>query len=773
MLKRFQIIHQTGQFESFDGTHLADLARLTLVYADNGRGKTTLAAILRSVAEQDAESLLERRRLPISGKQKVVLEFADSSVSIFEKNKWSGQSPPVYIFDDHFVDRNVHSGLSVDSSHGQNLHEIVLGNTGVILANQMTTLANEITRLGKEIKVAKAGVERHIVNESVSADDFVILGTRPNIADLIIEQERQIAAFASSSEVVRAQLFAAISMSKIDLTAFTKLLATTLDTIDHDATEAVNEHFSKIGADSEGWVKSGIDRCKSGDSSTEQACPFCAQPLSRSSIFLHYKSYFSEIYRKHLDLLKSGIAGLEIKLGSAMVLALQTAAHAESTKRAFWARYLTINAPDIDINKIVSSTQTLYREMKRLLDKKLSAPLDAVQVDEPLLTAHQTYTTACSTATATCTLLMEFNQAISRVKQIAVSTPLSTLQLTLSKLNSEQARCTAQACVDCIEYSRLLNDKLTRERAKEKARSNLDLHRSKVFPSYSSKTNSILKSFNAGYSVELESSNPSGRPSSRLILTINSASMPAVTPSRHVAEPCFKSSLSAGDRTTLALAFFFAYVNAEQKLSNSIIVLDDPVSSLDDFRTSTTIDQIKSLLDTAAQVVVLSHSKSFLCEIWDRLVKKPRGNSRTPAVSLHIPRVGGNSTIQPWNILDLWFTEHDRRAELFGSFLANGATADLKKVAEALRPHLEYYCRSSFPEHFKPDEQLGPCIAKLQGDIGKATEIVSQSVCDQLKRLTDYSNQFHHDGNPDWKYSSPREQELVGYVKQLLQLLRR
>jgi wobble nucleotide-excising tRNase len=47
--------------------------------------------------------------------------------------------------------------------------------------------------------------------------------------------------------------------------------------------------------------------------------------------------------------------------------------------------------------------------------------------------------------------------------------------------------------------------------------------------------------------------------------------------------PCFRNTLSAGDRSTLALAFFIAQLKARSDLSDLIVLSDDPFTSLDTF----------------------------------------------------------------------------------------------------------------------------------------------------------------------------------------------
>ena len=47
MINKINYINNIGLFVNMRGASNIDLKRLTLIYAENGRGKTTLSAILR------------------------------------------------------------------------------------------------------------------------------------------------------------------------------------------------------------------------------------------------------------------------------------------------------------------------------------------------------------------------------------------------------------------------------------------------------------------------------------------------------------------------------------------------------------------------------------------------------------------------------------------------------------------------------------------------------------------------------------------------------
>ena len=73
MITRLRLLRNVGQFDSVDTGNNLPLRKLTLVYADNGRGKTTLSAILDSLSTGKPMRITERHRLGASDSPHVVV----------------------------------------------------------------------------------------------------------------------------------------------------------------------------------------------------------------------------------------------------------------------------------------------------------------------------------------------------------------------------------------------------------------------------------------------------------------------------------------------------------------------------------------------------------------------------------------------------------------------------------------------------------------------------------------------------------------------------
>ena len=157
MFERISLLRNIGQFESVNAGAQIPLTPLSLIYAENGRGKTTLASILRSLSSGDARLVSERQRLGAAHPPHIVLTIGGGQV-IFQNGAWTAPQARVVVFDDAFVAANVCSGIEIEAAHRQNLHKLILGAQGVALN---TTLRDHVARIEEHNREAKDQAGRH------------------------------------------------------------------------------------------------------------------------------------------------------------------------------------------------------------------------------------------------------------------------------------------------------------------------------------------------------------------------------------------------------------------------------------------------------------------------------------------------------------------------------------------------------------------------------------------------------------------------------------
>ena len=194
-------------------------------------------------------------------------------------------------------------------------------------------------------------------------------------------------------------------------------------------------------------------------------------------------------------------------------------------------------------------------------------------------------------------------------------------------------------------------------------------------------------------------------------------------------------------------------------------MIDDPISSLDEHRALTTVQEIRRLVGQAGQVIVLSHSKAFLCSLWE-------GADPSMRSALEVARDGTGSTLRAWDVNQDCVTEHDRRHARLRAFLAT-SNSNSREVARAIRPTLESFCRVAFPEYFPPATLLGGFRNVCDQRIGTQEEILSASDTDELRDLLEYANRFQHDTNPAWETEVINDGALRGYVERAMRFATR
>lgn len=295
------------------------------------------------------------------------------------------------------------------------------------------------------------------------------------------------------------------------------------------------------------------------------------------------------------------------------------------------------------------------------------------------------------------------------------------------------------------------------------AREALDQYRANVFNKYETSINQHLNTLNAGFRLSsVASVNNRGGSSCTYDVLINNVPI-AITADTG---PTFRNTLSAGDRNTLALAFFFASLDQDPLLSQRIIVIDDPMTSLDEHRTLATIHKIRALLEKVRQVIVLSHSKSFLCQIWEDSDKSNRS-------AMKIARDGQSSSIEPWDVNQDCVTEHDKRHALIQEYIATGHSNKSRECATALRYILEAFIRVAYPSYFPPGTLLGHFHDRCESSLQKSTPILNEADTAELGCLKDYANKFHHHSDQPYTQSTINDQELNDYCRRTLKFAQR
>ncbi len=741
-IDKFQLLRNVGQFDNVSAAQIS-CGKLTLIYAENGRGKTTLATILRSLSTGDAALISERQRLGSQHPPHVILSRVNAAPHTFQNGGWTASLPSVAVFDDAFVAQNVCSGIEIDTAHRQNLHELILGSQGVQLN---TTLLQRIASVEQHNRTLRERTDAipASMRGTLTVDAFCALQADPEVDTKIEEAERQLAAAKSADAIQNQVAFQSLLLPEFDAEALKALLVRGIPTLEAAAVARVQEHFARLGHGGETWVSQGMKRIAPASEGEEaEICPFCSQDLRGSEMIPHYQAYFSEEYEVLKAAIAAAITGMNAAHAGDIPAAFERAVRTASQTSEFWSRFSQeIPAIDVDTAAIARVWNAARNAVLAVLKAKQSSPLEPVELPEDAQAAIVEYEAARAGIASLSGRMEAANATIALIKERAAGANLAALTADRDRLLKLKRRHSEPTAGLCAAYLSEKQAKTDTETLRDQARAALDQYRLAVFPAYQTAINDYLGRFNAGFRIgAVASVNNRAGSSANYNVVINNTSV-ALTA---VDGPSFRNTLSAGDRNTLALAFFFASLDRDPALADKIVVIDDPMTSLDEHRSLTTVHEMRKLCDRVCQMIVLSHAKPFLLAVWNDADK---GATRA---AIRIARMGAGSTLAAWDVTQDAVTEHDRRHALVRDYIANGGPATEREAAQALRPILEAFLRVAFPTHYPPETLLGPFIHLCRQRVGTADQILPQVDIDELDALKDYGNRFHHDSNPAWQ----------------------
>ena len=760
MIRSIKVLGHIGTFDWDIAAASLDLKQLSLIYADNARGKTTVAAVLRSLASGDAQPILERQRLGSDQPPQIVLDCeATSSKTVFENGSWNRIIPNLKVFDDVFVDENIYSGLDVEPHHRQHLHEFILGDQGVALNRRLQTLVSRIAEHNTALNDKRDAIPKENLG-SLSVDQFCALTQRPDVDDQIDTVERELKAARDQGLVQTTSLFQTVGLPLFDVDGIRQILSKDLQDLDSAAESQVQAHLENLGTEGESWIANGMEHLVQGD---QGVCPFCGQDVSGLDLVAHYRTYFSDGYAQLKRDVAQMIENIERDHAEGTQVAFERAVGIARQTAQFWTTYCDVPPIEIDTEVVAQSWVAARETVTDLLKMKQLGPLEQHILNDQDLTVLSEFNTQSQYIKAISDTLISSNEAINGVKEQAKKANVEDLQTKLTELKAAKARFSDELAPLCAAYVQELKDKANTEDERAKAREELEGYRTNVFPTLQKGVNDYLERFNAGFRIDsFTYSNIGGGAGSTCTynVVINEHSVAVRNSKSQLGEPSFRNTLSSGDRNTLALALFLSTLDQNPNLDSTIVVIDDPISSMDDHRSLATVQEVRKLAARAKQAIALSHSKRFLCDIW-------RGANQKECATLEIAQSGDESTIRAWDVTLDAATEHDQRYALLEAY-ATSQSGNKREVASAIRPHLESYLRVACPGAFPPRKLLGEFITECSQRLGESGEILTIKMLQELNEIVEYSNPYHHATEEAWASEEINATQLRGFVNKTL-----
>ena len=727
---------------------------MTLIYGDNGRGKSTLALVLDSLSTGRTEPITDRKTLGEAKEQRVIVQFEDGLKSTFSPTDgWSTTRPEILVFDSAFVDANVFSGSTINTEHQKGLLEFALGETALAAKRDADKAAIDSVAATKEVSAAKSALAGYH-----SGIDLQAFRDLPHVEGLDDELKQAL----ETQELARRTVAltqrprpAAIGTPDFDLASVDETLARSLAVVHEAAAATVQEHLSKIGVNSaEAWLRDGLVYTDGPD------CPYCGQDISANDLIAAYRQHFDAAYQ----VLQASVASLPDAAyriaGAATAAAVISNIREQIVIEASWTEEIDLESTVLDEAALDGLFGQLHSELSTIIENKLDKPTERIEPGE--LDAARAVVAEIEVEISTIAAsLRRWSEAVSAFVDGLAATDVAEIDRRIEVLEHTKQRHSVEvmALVDGLKLNE--GAKKEADTAKDLARSILNASMQTTLQAYESKVNEWLEKFDTSFVIEqMKHDFRAGSAQAKYHLKLRGIPVPLSG-----GPPSFSTTLSDSDKRTLAFAFFLARTFDDDDLSSTIVVIDDPMTSLDANRQRATTDSLRRLAGEADQLILLAHDLHFLHGIEQACI----GGDPPPMVkTFEVGRIQGD--FSELKSVDLerccespYFSNH-RTVTAF----AESGEGDPRAVATSIRPMIEGYLHRRFPDQVPKGVMLGKAITAVSdAEAGSVLEMAASQV-GELRALNGYAGQFHHDTNPDVLNVQINSTELSGYCKRAL-----
>lgn len=757
IVKKIIKIENVGRFAKLHPGGDVEFRRLTLLYGENGHGKTTIAAVLRSLKTGQAAYVAERATLGASGPQNIEILLGTGGIAKFSGGAWSQTLGDIEIFDATFVRENVFAGDSVETEHRKNLYEVVVGAGAVALRNKV----DEVDALNRQALAAVHRTEEELgkrVQTPYSLKEFLEWEAVPDVEEKIRVATVKLSALRNSKVVLGRPPLQELHLPESPRPIAAQL-KTRVEQVAQEALDKVKSHIqNRLGGGGENWIRQGLRYPH------DRECPFCGQDTSHAELIEQFSAYFSNTYDQKVVELQRAVNRLDQTLGERALAQVRQVVLENEARIQTWKDMADLTDAALSVDLLEKAWRHVFEILKSKFEAKLASPTQLPEDDAIVEAALQDFEQVIKATFDHNAKIRAANDVIDGLKKDAASTDQDVVEQELRTLRNSQIRqdsVVAELCATLVEQ-RKERARLTKE--KEDAREQLEKQAGDVLEEYQASINRFLEKF--GASFRMAGTKPDfsgGKASSIYKIEINNSPVDLGDSRTRPGIVCFRTALSAGDRSTLALAFFLARLERDSELSSKLVVFDDPLSSLDCFRSTCTQQEINRVGAKAAQVLVMSHDAFFL-----QSLHSEDGTAKT----LHITRQAGAHQVKEWNIKDHCASPAHIDFFLLKGFLDDGVPdgSDLTGIARRIRPYVEDYVRHKYPGDFEGQTTLGKCIEKIKAAPASSSGAGAfrPRVAD-LEDINDFGSRFmHSDGTT---VAPPSEQELQTFAKRAITLV--
>lgn len=651
MLKRIKEIKNVGTFSRVNSAQY-EFDKFTIIYGANSYGKSTLCDIFVSLKNNNSDPIEKRMTITSTDQPIVTLSFSKDSHEIDVKYKnqlWEvGQFDEKFeIFDTEFVHRNVFANNSeISQDNRNNFTEFVLGEKSIIAAKALQRLNDEKNDIDRKCKVIEERIAKcgYSINdlleipykENIDEEDSLCLGLKTNIND----QEKNKKNIGVIKNLPLPSCLDSIYDSYSEFLKLNSVLESRFSFEADDLVERFNEHKSKYASkvkeiNLDNWLQTGTEYMKN------DICPFCGQSIIGNDLIHSYFIVFSDEFKKY----NNSIQMLTVK----------------NTENDFYKLELHIQQNIKQMEEIYG--KTLNREIYELKTEAISLMEDLLSV------AREYYQILANLQMQFETLINEkqkdkynpvatvpldvlkvcYNKLIANLKSVNIyinkfcelshnelnNFSIESIDKKIDELKAEYLKldkiCKRNLNNDAVsEYMFLQNERVKNRAEEKKQKEEFDAQQKKFLDDFFNDINIYFTRLGSrNFSIEIETSNRGINKTYSLKLRYKGNSIP---------QSNIRYVLSESDKRALALAIFLSKLK-QSNVANTIIILDDPISSFDLDRMEAFTNILKELYGGVSQIIILTHYKDFYMNLagWTsryfsnrsllKIISKPESNS--------------------------------------------------------------------------------------------------------------------------------------------------
>jgi wobble nucleotide-excising tRNase len=607
MIKNIQRLKQYGIFQDHTHTETSDFGKFNLFYGWNGSGKSTLSDVFRCI-ESNAQSI----KFPSS-------EFAvnvDGGATITQDNI-NEVNLNIYTFNHDFINENiswnnvVKNILLVDKEKiGDRVKLEELKKQQKTDSDTHSKEAEEITKLDSAVSKFGTSSARHMKTSLQSIDTtdsyylnydkrkfeaFISSNLEASKSDSPLLDDQKIVELTNAAKPDQKSPIT-FTQQTINQETFTKAKERLDDLLKTNVVSQTIQRLVEHG-DIKSWVETGLDLHKRND--TNQ-CEFCGNTITEERT-KHFEAHFNDDYKAFQIRLVNADSWLASQYIQSSTLPASSEFYEEFKKEYGEASTVLRNAITA-LNEEISAWHTVLKE-------KTGNPLK----------------TGLAVEAITELSIKAFNDAM-----IAISTTVGkhnhksgNFQEETTKAKKQLELHYATTEVKAFSYHNKKKEVIDRTTVNDTLKSRINSRKTEIRTLEGSLSNEGVGAdqFNKSLHKFL------GR--SELTLRFNPVKK-GYEILRNNSHPV-KWNLSEGEKTSIAFVYFITKLKEnDNKIENTIVVVDDPVSSFDSNHLFHAYSFLRSNCDKANQLFVMTHNFTYFKLIRDWFEGVNRNRRRSP-----------------------------------------------------------------------------------------------------------------------------------------------